>query len=185
MAPTIKQNGADFSAETHDRFLRAFTRHQGQIRAYVGTFLPGFADTEDVMQETAVVLWKKFSELDADENFLPWARRVAYYEICKFCRENKGVSLPYDAQLMERIAATYQGMTDELDERRQALDECLKKLRTRDRELIDLCYRTSESVKTISAEIGRPVDAVYHSLGRIRRTLLGCIDRNLAGKEHA
>ena len=42
-------------------------------------------------------------------------------------------------------------------------------------------YAPGESGKSAAEDLGRPVNAVYQSLGRIRRTLLECVNRQLGG----
>ena len=58
--------------------------------------------------------------------------------------------------------------------------ECIEHLRARDRELIRQRYAAGESGKDLAENIGRPANSVYQSLGRIRRTLLECIQRRMA-----
>lgn len=73
---------------------------------------------------------------------------------------------------------------DELESRRLALKHCLGKLRDKDRDLIESRYAPGERGKDLASQIGRPANSVYQSLGRIRRTLMECIQRQLAVEFH-
>ena len=48
----------------HEAFLRLFTRFEGNLRAYVASLLPTREGVDDVMQESSVVLWRRFSDFD-------------------------------------------------------------------------------------------------------------------------
>ena len=74
------------SGDPQDRFLRLFTANDAAIRAFVRSLVPTRQDAEDVMQEIAVVLWRKFSELP-DDDFRRWAFGVARYEILAWRRD--------------------------------------------------------------------------------------------------
>jgi RNA polymerase sigma-70 factor (ECF subfamily) len=72
--------------------------------------------------------------------------------------------------------------SDQLEIRRQALADCLGKLRPKDRELIQQRYAPGENGLSIAQVMGRPVNSVYQSLSRIRKTLLECVNRSLAAE---
>jgi RNA polymerase sigma-70 factor, ECF subfamily len=56
-----------------DEFVAIYTRHQRKLYRYVAALLTRSDDAEDVLQETARVLWQKFDEYQPEEPFLPWA----------------------------------------------------------------------------------------------------------------
>jgi RNA polymerase sigma-70 factor (ECF subfamily) len=57
---------------------------------------------------------------------------------------------------------------------------CLKKLKAPDRELVRRRYAPGSSGKSVAEVLDRPANSVYQSLGRIRRTLLECVNRQLS-----
>jgi RNA polymerase sigma-70 factor (ECF subfamily) len=66
---------------------------------------------------------------------------------------------------------------------REALQQCMERLNASDRELLDVCYDGTDSVKDVAAKLGRSADSVYHSLRRIRGVLFECINRTAAQEE--
>ena len=87
------------------------------------------------------------------------------------------------------IAAEVAEHAELWEERRAALAVCLEKLGRKDRDLIRRRYAspvdgTEVAGKDVAADLGRPVNAVYQSLGRIRRTLAECVRRELAAVSH-
>jgi RNA polymerase sigma-70 factor (ECF subfamily) len=85
---------------------------------------------------------------------------------------------------VEAAAGEVEAHLDDLDLRRQALEQCLGTLREKDRELIKNRYQPGTSGKYEAENLGRPANSVYQSIGRIRRTLLECIRRRLATETH-
>jgi RNA polymerase sigma-70 factor (ECF subfamily) len=67
-----------------------------------------------------------------------------------------------------------------LDERRGALAECVKKLPSSDRELVERCYGCGETIKTVAENRGQSPNVFYKALRRIRATLHGCVSQTLA-----
>jgi len=73
--------------------------------------------------------------------------------------------------------------TDDL--RWQALEKCMAKLKSTDRELLGLRYRQDGSAKATAEAFGRSVESVRHSLLRIRLALLACVQRTRVSEVRA
>lgn len=75
----------------HDDFLRLFTVCEPALRAFVRSLVPRREDVPEVMQEVAVVLWRKFGDLADPGDFRKWAFGVARLEalawICDKARD--------------------------------------------------------------------------------------------------
>lgn len=171
------------SQETED-FLRLYSLYQKQIYASIGTYFRNSADIDEVLQETSIILWSKFHELRSDGDFLRWAIGIARFEVLRHLRKHKNGSFPFDEEVAELLAEERDRHLDYLDLRREALERCLKKLKLRDRTLIEDCYSSNTLVKQVAKRMCRPVNAVYQSLSRIRRSLHDCITRSLAAREN-
>ena len=166
--------------ERNELFLRLYSHHQRQIHAYLGTFLRNPADVDEVLQETSIVLWRKFDQFDTERSFLAWACGIARLEMLKFSRQNQHAMLPLSEEQLVALSDHWLSMDKSLDSRREALAGCMEKLRPRDRDLVSRCYASGATSNKVAEELGRPVNAVYKSLGRIRRTLMSCIQRQMA-----
>jgi RNA polymerase sigma-70 factor (ECF subfamily) len=163
-----------------EEFLRLYSVNQRQIYSFIGTFFRDAADIDEVLQETSIVLWSKFTEFHADGDFLRWAFGIARLEVLRQLRIRNKRGTPFDARLVDLLAEERYRQLDHLDHRRDALKHCLEKLSHRDRMLVDDCYRPGALIKDVAARLQRPANAVYQSLARIRRTLYECIDRTLS-----
>ncbi len=58
-------------------FIRLFAQHERTIYAHILALLGDAEATQDVFQETCVVLWEKFAEFQAGTHFGAWARKIA------------------------------------------------------------------------------------------------------------
>jgi RNA polymerase sigma-70 factor (ECF subfamily) len=165
-----------------DEFVRLYTQHQRRVYIYLLSLVHSVADAEELLQETAFILWKKFDEFLPGSNFGAWACRVAYLEAAKFRQRHKG-ELPLSPQFMERIAQQAAKVSDLLELRADVFNYCMDRLADMDRQLITRRYTPGGRVQTIAAELHRPPRSVSKSLARIRRTLMECIDRRLRQEE--
>ena len=73
--------------DLHDRFLRLFLEHEESLRVFVSSLLFDEEEEREVMQDVAVVLWRKFDgEMDSLA-FRRWAFGVARMEVLSFRRD--------------------------------------------------------------------------------------------------
>ena len=163
----------------HQEFIRLFSRHQRQVYAYIATVLVNPADVEEVLQETSIVLWSKFDTFDRDRSFVKWACGVAHLQILRFFRQQKRKPLPLEESTLELLLSDRETMEDELADRRNALADCVQQLRASDQKIVANCYAPGTNFKSAAEKMGRPVGALYHALGRIRRALFECVNRRI------
>ena len=55
--------------------------HEEALNGFVRTLVPTREDAREVMQEVAVVLWRKFEELSAMEDFRRWKGTTPLCEV--------------------------------------------------------------------------------------------------------
>ncbi|QDT44642.1 RNA polymerase sigma factor [Gimesia alba] len=58
-------------------FLRVFLANEREIQRYVAALIPARADAQEIVQQTAILLWEKFDKYDRSRPFAPWACRFA------------------------------------------------------------------------------------------------------------
>jgi RNA polymerase sigma-70 factor (ECF subfamily) len=167
--------------ERTEQFVALFVEHREEVFRFILSILPHQADAEDVFQRTSVVLWRKFSDFTPGTSFFRWAARVAQLEVLDYCKKKGRDRIGFwSTELVEAIADTREQQEEILVNQRQALSDCLARLRPPDRQLVELRYTTKTSSKALAESMGRPAVTVYKSLARIRRWLYECIERKLA-----
>ena len=163
----------------NSEFVQLFTHHQRRLFLYILSQVSNPVEAEEILQETNVVIWSKSSKFQPGTNFLAWVSQIANFEVMKHRTRKRREKLVFSDEFLESVAQTSLERSEELELRRAALAECLGRLRPKDRDLIQQRYAPGERGKHLAEQIGRPANSVYQSLGRIRRTLLECIQQRL------
>lgn len=172
------------SSQKAERFARLLGRCQRKVFLYALGLIHNAADAEDILQETNVVLWRKFDEYEPGTSFESWACRVAYFEVLKQREKLARDRRVFSTSLVETLSAEAEKVADEFDDRRDALEGCLTKLRDVDRTLVLGRYQPGATTRGLAESMGRSVQGTRKSLHRIRMSLLECIQRTLAAEEH-
>lgn len=168
-----------FSGKLDDLIVSQLAAHQADILAYINSQLPGNASVNDVLQRTNLVIWNKRSNFKQGTNFRAWAFSIARWEVLAFLKESKRKSwLIINDDLASKITDTMQHVTEEhpLPDLREALDRCLEKLNSGERDLITHRYYSDEPLKAFAEASGRPVTSLKTTLCRIRASLKRCIE---------
>jgi RNA polymerase sigma-70 factor (ECF subfamily) len=171
----------EMTDETRDKFIRMMTEHQLDLQAVIFSSLGDYTNTMDVLQQTNVVLWRKASEFRPDASFLPWALKIAKYEMLAFVRarrHDRHVLLsPEVVELMCDMAIE---RSSTISQRAEAFQECVKQLPERSLEFLRIRYAQNQSIEQISAKTGRSIGSVKSLYHRIRVKLGECIERKVA-----
>jgi RNA polymerase sigma-70 factor (ECF subfamily) len=161
-------------------FVRLLLQHQNDLLRYIVPLVGGLDDAQDVLQETATDLWRKFDQYDSQQPFLPWAKRFARNEVLMHHRKRRRYTFLTD-ELIESLGERQSEHERLAQSRRQALQDCLEKLTEADRRLLDQRYAASgTTIQRLAAETGETANVLYKALARIRRQLLDCVDRALS-----
>ena len=160
-------------------FVRLFTQAQRSVYLFILPLVHSSADAEEVLQETNVVILSKWTQFEPGTNFLAWCRAIARLEVFRFRRGRHHKLKLLDDNVIELLAERIEEQPSDLDQRRDALTECIGKLREQDQELIRRRYAAGTTGDDVAQQMGRPANSVYQSLGRVRRVLMECIRRRL------
>ena len=167
-----------------DRFLKLFLAHQKLIYTSILVLVPNDADADDLLQETASVMWRKFDEFEEGSNFAAWAVSIARYQVLNFRKKRRGKEIQLSDNILELIAEqVLPKLNSYLDTRLSALEVCLNKLAERDRTLIQMRYEKDITIKEISKRAKRPIHGLYKAMSRIHNALLQCVRLRLAAEE--
>ena len=165
-------------------FVRLFVEGQREILRYILALVPDIDDAHEILQETAVDLWRKFDRYDPAYPFAPWACRFAFRRVLKH-REQQARRVKYlSIESLKRIAAERSEKDGILEDRRRALETCLQQLCEADRLVVEHRYSHQMSVAQIAGITGRNLSTLYKSLERIRRRLFECVNRRLQMGSH-
>jgi RNA polymerase sigma-70 factor (ECF subfamily) len=164
-------------------FARLLHEAHRELFGFIFAMLQNRADAEDVYQQCALVLWKKFDAFTPGTSFIAWAIRVAKFEIKDFVKARRRRKVYFTDAILDAIAVTYQSDASERQkERLDALAQCLEKLTDRDQRMLRQCYAVDRDYRQIAEAEGKSVAAIYKAISRIRKSLYLCVHRSLAAK---
>jgi RNA polymerase sigma-70 factor (ECF subfamily) len=166
--------------EKNEKFMRQWIGAQPALAAYINSVVPDFHEAEDLLQNVAVVLLRKFEEFDESRPFLKWAMGVARYEILGKRRSYARSFLLFHSDLVEAVGAEIEEMSGELAEEAAALRHCLKKVEGRNAKVLSLRYEDGLKPRQIAEKIGMEPGAVRVMLSRVRATLHDCVRRRVS-----
>jgi RNA polymerase sigma-70 factor (ECF subfamily) len=165
--------------DDQERFARCWTAAQPVVAHFVFAAIPDFQQAEDVLQDIAVVLFRKFHQYQPERPFIPWALAVARLEVLSSKRKQARSFLELRPDLLGILGDLCLEMKPELDARAIALQECLRKLDRRALDLIALRYEEELPPRQIAAQAGSTSLRIRARLNRIRSFLRACIERQL------
>jgi len=153
------------------------------LRVFVRSLLFTHDEEREVMQEVAVVLWRKFDAGMDSQAFCRWAFGVARMEVLAFRRDRARDRHMFGDEVFELLSQTVLDQADALEAQRRALDICLQKLPEDQRRLVRAAYEPGVKIDQLATRLGRTAMALYKTLHRIRLTLMDCTRRVLATEE--
>lgn len=162
----------------HDEFMRLFLEYQPRIYGYIRSLVLQRADADDIMQETASVLWRKFEEYERGTYFDRWAFRVAWNQVRYFrqtkARESK--RLQFSDEVCQLLSEGSELVLDETEEVGAALERCLRKLPGKDRQMVALRFAPGGTNRSVALHLGKSDSVISRNLTRIYDSLMRCIN---------
>jgi RNA polymerase sigma-70 factor (ECF subfamily) len=171
---------------TESELVLLITRQQAAIYAYILTLHPNRVAAQDILQETNLVICRKFAEFEPGTNFKAWAFRIAYWQtMAHLKRVQRAGLVSLEPDVLELVAQEAEEELGDFEDRHLALKSCLQKLPPGDTSILLAHYQAGESLAAIAGRLGRTREALKQVLLRIRRTLRACIERQLADETRA
>jgi len=168
-------------ADRTERLLRQFYAQQGKLRGYVFSATRNYHATEEILQSTAIVVAQKSSKFDFNKEPVPWFIGIAKNHIQKWYRNQgqatiRNVSL----ELLEQCLPDYEAFkSDKVSARHEALTSCIRKLSTKQKQVIQLRYLEGLGCQDIADELNRPIQGIYSLLKRLKLELRKCVETRL------
>ena len=173
------QRRFDDSNVAQQRFISLFLRSEREIFRYVAALVPNVSDAEDIVQQTALVLWEKFDAYNPAQPFTPWACRFALNITRQWIERRKRWQALLDNGLADELAQRRQELQPEFEARLKHLNACLEKLPHLQRSLVEAYYYERANIDSLSRRTGKTAAAIYKMLQRIRQTLRTCVENQV------
>lgn len=165
------------------KFFGLYNSIHGSLMSYIMMMVHNQTAAEDLLQETATIMWEQFDHFQEGTNFTAWAMTIARNKTLEYLRDNRRTKKLLHHEFYTKLSHVAEHSAQDYSLRVNALDDCLKKMDAKDKKLIILRYQDNISVKDISLKIGRPASTLYFRISHIINLLNLCISRSLSKQE--
>lgn len=165
-----------------EKFITEFTSSQMVLHAYILFLVGNIEDSKDILQETNLVLWREAQTYDESRPFLPWAKKIAYFQVLTWRTLKKRSKLVFDDELLQKVAV-FADEEPDMNLMLSALERCFQKLSASQKAIITSRYTRQKSVKSIAAALRCTVASVSMLLFRVRDKLGQCVEKIIRGEE--
>jgi RNA polymerase sigma-70 factor, ECF subfamily len=180
MTDDLELNIGPGDAGRMEEFLRLSMPAQRRLLAFILTLVPNHTDADDLLQETTMVMWRRFSEYRPGTDFIAWGITIARYKVLNYRKKYAMSHVQFSDEVLDVLQAEAPEMLDNMDSRTEAIRKCLRNLDEKDMNLIKLRYGKGLTFKDISGHIGRSAQSIHKSLARVHNALIFCIRRVVA-----
>lgn len=161
------------------RFMRLWTAAQPTVSGYVRALVRDRAVADEVLQETSLVLFRRFDEYDEERPFVAWAIGIARFQVLSLSRDAARSRVAFDTDLLARFTETWAELAPGASDRSLFLQDCILRLAARARQMVRLRYYDGLTAEEIARQIGGTGASVRVALQRIRQQLRECVERQL------
>lgn len=159
--------------------VQLIAQHQSRLRGFIRSLMVRAEDVDDLLQEVNIVLWEKADQFEPGTSFWAWSSQIARFKVFNQMRKYGRERFVFDDDFLAELADVAEDRFSEIDQRRCALDHCLRQLPTTQRRLLDLRYFEARSIIEVADSTDRPVGSIKQTLYRIRIALRACIEKQL------
>ena len=161
------------------RFMRLWTAAQPAVTGYIRALVRDRSLADEVLQETSLVLFRRFDEYDDQRPFVAWALGIAKFQILGLQRDSARNRVAFDSDLLAKFTEKWAELAPAASDRSLHLEDCIQQLAARARKIVHLRYYDDLSAEEIAKQIGGTGAAVRVALQRVRQQLRECVERQL------
>jgi RNA polymerase sigma-70 factor (ECF subfamily) len=158
-----------------DDYVQLMINCQSRLYSFILSLVCHAEYASEVLQETNLVLWKKCDQFEPGTNFVAWAFQIARYQVMAHRQRLGRDRHVFDDDALDNVAAAFEPVAEDKDDRLVALAHCMKKLSDDGRSLLKQRYGEGTPVKSIAAELGQTANRIAVRLHRLRAALMDCI----------
>lgn len=169
----------------NEQFTFLLLANQNRFYGYILSLVPNYSDADDIFQEMVIVMCRKFKDFKPNSNFVAWGLEIARNKIMNYRQKRHNSNTLFNTILVHKIEERSSKFVGEMEERANALENCIAKLSEYDRQLLKLRYEMCKKISDISKQIGRPIHGLYKAFARIHLALRLCVEKTLLRWERA
>jgi len=163
---------------TEEAIVKSLLASRLKLFGIVWGILRDYHASEDVFQDVMVKALARKEQFEDGDFLLAWARvssRNAAIDICR--QQNNRRNLLDKAALDALEADLSEHAAEALDNRVDALVQCLEGLPEKTKSVMNARYRDGKPAQAIAESFGRSLDAIYQTISRTHRKLRDCVEQ--------
>lgn len=168
--------------QARERLARHWSEAEPSVHAFVFAAINRYHEAEEVVQQVALTVVRRFDEYDETRPFIAWALWLAKSRIADHYRQRSRQRRTCSDEVLDHMADVLVQRQPEGASKQEALEHCLDGLSDKSRRLIQLRYLDDQPVADVAEAIGSTEGSVRVMLCRIRQALAQCI-RTRLGQE--
>lgn len=159
-------------------YSQVIERYQTKLFVYLFRLIGDREEARDILQDVFLKAYRNLNSFDADRKFSSWIYRIAHNEAVNYIkRKSLKRFIPWDSITSTKDKLESSSMEEGADkawmrkESNREIDEAIKKLPFKYRQVLVLRYYSDNSYDEISDIIGRPVNTVGTLINRAKKKL--------------
>jgi RNA polymerase sigma-70 factor (ECF subfamily) len=155
------------------------------LQGFIRSLLPDQNAVEDVLHDVFLVLTDKADSFTPGTDFFAWAKAVAYRKTLQAIQARGRSARVMPVEILERLIGGPESgeFVESWEERRSALQYCLRKLSGGVRRILRLHYFEGLGVGDVARAVGWNRTSVSVAMTRARHALRECVRRRMASAE--
>lgn len=164
-----------------DDAVRQVLAHRTMLKAYIRAIVRHPTLAEDTFSDVTLAIINSWHRYDPNRPFETWARGVARRVSLANLRKEAKQPCPLDEEVLELLGQELDAIGNEpaLEQRKEALKNCVESLSPKHRQLIEFRYFENRSYQEISGLVGKTVGTLYVVFNRLHKLLSACIEHRL------
>jgi RNA polymerase sigma-70 factor, ECF subfamily len=151
--------------------------HRGRLSAAIWLIVRDVHLAEDVFQEVAIKATSQPDQFKNASHLLSWSHVCARNAALNLLRKLKTHQLSFDESILEELESEWANEGSIVDQRIDALQECLGALPQESRDALTLRYAEGRTCQEVATRLGLTLDAAYQRLSRLHLALRQCVER--------
>ena len=173
---------------SQDEILRAAFKYQDALTSYAFSLLRDWALAQDVVQESYLVLLRKWQDFQPETNLYAWVRQIVRFEALNVLRSRKTERPLVFAELEALVDRRFEAQLREpealrMNEERKALHECMAGMQQEALDILLGFYRDRCSSEELASRYRRSIKGIRLFLSRLRKKWRMCVPSRMALRE--
>lgn len=165
--------------EKRQRFTRLFSELQPVLLSSLSNIIQDSESAKDIIQNTAMVLWEKYPDVDDSIRFRKIAFTVMRYEILSFRRDKARSRVIFDEHVIQLLVDESTVSPPRMSLEQELLEKHIAGLPPEEKKLLFEAYQPDIQINLMAEESGKSPMALYKKLQKIRSKLLNNIQEEL------